>query len=98
VVVDRPGRNLARAREELDPEVVDRLVAVPFANGAAAGLPEPPPGGGGRVYHLPIPPLAVSSTQIRRTAARGGSLDGLVPPSVARYIRAHRLYGEEGAP
>jgi nicotinate-nucleotide adenylyltransferase len=96
VVVDRPGRDLGRAREELGAEVARRLVPVPFSDGAAAGLPGPPPGGGGRVYHLPIPPLAVSSSEIRLEAARGASLDGLVPPSVARYIRNHRLYAQEG--
>jgi nicotinate-nucleotide adenylyltransferase len=95
VVVDRPGRDLRRAREELDAEVVRRLVPVAFTAGAAAGLPGPPPGQGGRVYHLPIPPLAVSSSEIRREAARGATLDGLVPPSVARYIRVHRLYAQE---
>jgi len=95
VVVDRPGRDLGRAREELDAEVIRRLVPVVFSDGAAAGLPGPPPGRGGRVYHLPIPPLAVSSSEIRFEAARGATLDGLVPPSVARYIRTHRLYAQE---
>jgi len=98
VAVDRPGRDLGRAREELDAEVVRRLVPVALEDGAAAGLPGPPPGRGGRVYHLPIPPLAVSSSEIRLEAARGATLDGLVPPSVARYIRLYRLYAREGTP
>jgi nicotinate-nucleotide adenylyltransferase len=98
VVVDRPGRDLGRAREQLYPAVADRLVTVSFSDGAAARLAAPPPGRGGRVYHLPIPPLAVSSSEIRSEAAVGATLDGLVPPSVARYIRDHRLYGQEGTP
>jgi nicotinate-nucleotide adenylyltransferase len=35
----------------------------------------------------------VSSTDIRRRAGRGESLDGLVTPSVAEYIHRHGLYG-----
>ena len=95
VVVDRPGRDLGRAREALDTEVIRRLVPVVFSDGAAAGLSGPPAGRGGRVYHLPIPPLAVSSSEIRLEAGRGATLDGLVPPPVARYIRAYRLYAQE---
>lgn len=34
----------------------------------------------------------VSSTDIRRRAARGESIEGLVPASVAEHIRRHRLY------
>jgi len=34
----------------------------------------------------------VSSTEIRRRVGAGGSLDGLVPPSVAGHIRRHHLY------
>jgi nicotinate-nucleotide adenylyltransferase len=35
----------------------------------------------------------VAATRIRRLAAAGRPLDGLVPPPVADYIREHRLYG-----
>ena len=35
----------------------------------------------------------VSSTIIRTRIAAGGPLDDLVPPAVARHIRAHHLYG-----
>jgi nicotinate-nucleotide adenylyltransferase len=34
----------------------------------------------------------VSSTEIRRRAGAGESIDGLVPPSVAGHIRRHKLY------
>lgn len=41
------------------------------------------------------PVQTVSSTEIRHRAAEGLSLDGLVPPSVGEYIRAHGLYKQE---
>ena len=34
----------------------------------------------------------VAATRVRRLAARGEPLEALVPPSVASYIRDHRLY------
>jgi len=36
----------------------------------------------------------VSSTDIRRRVRAGDSLSGLVPDSVADYIRTRRLYGK----
>ena len=39
-----------------------------------------------------IPFWDVSSTRVRELAARGESLEGLVPPKVADYIREHQLY------
>ena len=47
----------------------------------------------GLLVHLlkdQVSPL--SSTMIRRLAARNRSLEGLVPPGVEKYIRHHRLY------
>jgi nicotinate-nucleotide adenylyltransferase len=45
-----------------------------------------------RVTPVEAPLVDVSASSIRRRAAAGESLDGLVPPAVATYIRAHRLY------
>jgi nicotinate-nucleotide adenylyltransferase len=42
------------------------------------------------LVHAATPPI--SSTEIRRRAAAGEPLDGLVPPAVHRYIREHHLY------
>lgn len=36
----------------------------------------------------------VSSTEIRRRARAGLSIDGLVPDAVASYISRHHLYAE----
>ena len=38
--------------------------------------------------------MEVSATEIRRRAAAGESLAGLVPEAVERYIREHKLYEE----
>lgn len=40
-----------------------------------------------------LPRIDVSATMIRKRLAKGESIDDLVSPAVARYIRAHRLYG-----
>jgi nicotinate-nucleotide adenylyltransferase len=50
---------------------------------------------GGRADRVTVidgPMVDVSASSIRRLAAAGEDLDGLVPPRVARYIKAHRLY------
>ncbi len=47
---------------------------------------------GGTVLFARAPVFPVSSTEIREKAARGEAIDGLVPESVAAYIREHRLY------
>ncbi len=41
---------------------------------------------------LDIPPLDVSSTEIRRRIREGRGIAELVPPAVAEYIRQHGLY------
>jgi nicotinate-nucleotide adenylyltransferase len=43
-----------------------------------------------------LPMMDISSTEIRRRAAEGLSLAGLVPEAVARYIGQHRLYSAAG--
>lgn len=40
----------------------------------------------------PVEMPAVASVELRRRLAVGASIDGLVPASVAAYIRQHRLY------
>jgi len=41
---------------------------------------------------VPLPMLAIASTEIRARAAAGQDVAALVPASVARYIEAHHLY------
>ncbi len=71
------------------------IVVVPFSAGAGRELGGPPPGSGGRIFRVAIPPSPISSSEVRRRAAREEETDGLVPREVAVYIRAHRLYREE---
>lgn len=47
---------------------------------------------GNGIHLVEATTAAVSSTDIRRHLAAGRSIDGLVPPPVARHIERHRLY------
>ena len=42
---------------------------------------------------LPVPPVDVSSTEIRNRLRSGGSLEGLVPPPVISWLEGRRIYG-----
>ena len=46
----------------------------------------------GRREPLELPPMPVSSTEIRRRAGAGEDISGLVPVPVARYIAQYHLY------
>ena len=48
---------------------------------------------GGLLVFLAVQPQDISATRIRAAAARGESIDGLVPPTVQQYILSNRLYG-----
>jgi nicotinate-nucleotide adenylyltransferase len=41
---------------------------------------------------VPMPPLAVSASDVRARAKRGEDISGLVPAAVANYIQRRRLY------
>ena len=51
-----------------------------------------------RVTFFPLDPHPVSSTELRRRAASGASLEGLVPPGVEAAIARLGLYGGGVAP
>ncbi len=48
-------------------------------------------------HDVPIPPMDISSSDIRRRVLAGESINGLVPPDVASYIARHRLYKDAAA-
>lgn len=51
---------------------------------------------GKTVIRLDAPAVEVSSTAVREAVAAGQSIDGMVPPAVAAFIRAKRLYRKAG--
>jgi nicotinate-nucleotide adenylyltransferase len=63
-----------------------------------AGFDAAFPGRRERIVVFDAPPVDVSASKIRRRAARGESLDGLVPEAVAAVIRADRLYRQPRQP
>ena len=48
----------------------------------------------GEAQLIPMPPMAVSSSEIRARVGRGEDISALVPPAVANYVAANRLYTE----
>ena len=81
VVVSRPGITLDSLRDRVPSAFSHR----PSASGDQASATT-------RVILVEAHTPDVSSTDIRRRARAGENLAGLVPDSVAHYIRAHRLY------
>ena len=47
---------------------------------------------GSRLSWLPMPPIDISSTDIRRRVVAGSVIRGLVPPAVEEFIRQRSLY------
>ena len=87
IVTGRPGFDLDRARDVLGGSLRGAIAAFPAGRRAGGRLPAST-----RAFLLPIRALDVSSTAIRAKVRRGLSVEGLVPPSVAAYIRDHELY------
>lgn len=49
---------------------------------------------GGHFFSITMPPLTVSSKEIRAMAAEGLDINTYCPPKVANYIAIHGLYGQ----
>ncbi len=58
----------------------------------AGGQFEPPEALAQRFRRLPVPPMAVSATDIRARLGKHQSIESLVFEPVARYIEHHHLY------
>ena len=80
-VVTRSGTTLASLRERL-PHLASRMIAE--RDVTRTSTPS--------IILIPADTPDISSTDIRRRAARGDSIAGLVPPAVASYIAQHSLY------
>jgi nicotinate-nucleotide adenylyltransferase len=79
-LVDFPGWR------EAAPSLLATLAVAPRAGLGRAGRR------GMRCEWLDAPPLAVSSSTLRRRIAAGASVRYLVPDAVGRYIARHGLY------
>jgi nicotinate-nucleotide adenylyltransferase len=89
VVLSRPGRSAASLRDAL-PALAGRMVAIRDADDAARAEATAAPDTVIMLVDARTP--AVSATAVRAAVRAGHSIDGLVPPLVARHIRKHRLY------
>lgn len=89
VVYPRGGVDCAALRRRLPGWVTRHLVEHAAAEAALLRGP----GGLPRAHWVPLEAPDVSSTEVRRRAARGGDLTGLVPALVAHYISQYGLYG-----
>jgi nicotinate-nucleotide adenylyltransferase len=47
----------------------------------------------GKIYHVKMKPVSVSSTQVRGLVHNGASIEDLVPQCVQHYILTHKPYG-----
>ena len=83
VVISRPGTTLETVQART-PDLQSR------ARHPRDGVPTD---GRTSIFLVEATTSAVSSTDLRARLASGASIDGLVPPAVARHIRAHHLYG-----
>ena len=83
-VVSRPERAASSLRQSL-PDLAARMIQAP-CDGPALDRP--------RIVLIDAPTAPVSSTEVRRRAARGAPLAGFVPDLVADYIAKHDLYRE----
>lgn len=93
LAVARPGSPLDDETIAARAPAVHRQLG--FRRRPASALADSPAGGFG-VLELPSP-RAESSTEVRRRLAAGGDWEAMVPPAVAGFIRARRLYGYGGS-
>jgi nicotinate-nucleotide adenylyltransferase len=74
-----------------------RVAVAPRAGHPApttAWLDDRLPGLADRIVILDGPQLEISASDIRTRVAAGRPIDGLVPPAVAAYVKAHHLYSQ----
>jgi nicotinate-nucleotide adenylyltransferase len=87
IVTGRPGFDLESAADVLGGRLRPRIYSVTDGQAVDKSLFSR-----FSVFLLPIKALDISSTDIRSRIARGESPEGLVPASVAAYIKDRQLY------
>jgi nicotinate-nucleotide adenylyltransferase len=92
IVMTRPGARLGAAAGALGPEWKTSLHRIGRVKRRGELDGDPP-----CIYFAAIDALPVSSTRIRALARNGAALKGLVPGTVAAYIRKKRIYREKSA-
>ena len=85
-VVQRPGHGGQPLAALLSPRLARNFRPTPLGLEHESGQ---------EVRSVPVLPLAISATDIRRRIARGASVRYLVPDPVIDYIEKNRLYGGE---
>ncbi|CAA9559313.1 MAG: Nicotinate-nucleotide adenylyltransferase [uncultured Thermomicrobiales bacterium] len=80
-----------------DPGRITRLAEIavahrPGVRADLAAVEAAVPESRGRIRLVPIPPIGVSSRDVRRRVATGAPIAHLLPAAVERYIRDHGLY------
>jgi nicotinate-nucleotide adenylyltransferase len=91
-VVSRPDFPVGRLGEAL-PSLTVRMITIEPGNGSAAASRH-----SSSIFLINAPTPDVSSTEIRRRLAAGESVSGMVPESVERHLRQHRLYSSSPDP
>ncbi len=84
--------NLKKMEDWYKPEEIMRLAQIvmakrPGEEGSAPGKYR------GRIIEIDMPPVDISSTQIREAVRNGRPIDKFVPEKVAEYIKGNNLYG-----
>jgi nicotinate-nucleotide adenylyltransferase len=100
-VATRPGYPLdeaVRTSAELATEWNRRVAPAPppaRADSSAGAIVSLSGASAGAIFHLPIPLLEISASDLRARMSRGASVRYLLPPAVVDYIAAHRLYATQ---
>jgi nicotinate-nucleotide adenylyltransferase len=92
VVVTRPGYEVQSSH--LPADFASSIIDMRGRSGDESRLKDKVEAGAGacRIYLTDYVSNDVSSTEIRQRVRDGEAIDGLVPPSVASYIKKYELY------
>lgn len=94
VVVSRPGQSYQSLSTLPMLPTLDRQALAQLDAGQVDQLKIAVPSGPG-ILCLPLPPCAISASDIRQRIKKGISLANLLPVPVESYILRHRLYQED---